>query len=96
MKSYKYIIILLLLLNCGFSQANSTITIVGTGTSSTSAHITLQSGTYLCPNDYVIQTGSTLTKWGNSAICGCINGSIIYNTATGKFNFCEDGIWVEK
>ena len=26
----------------------------------------------------------------------CINGSIIYNTATGKFNFCEDGIWVEK
>jgi len=26
----------------------------------------------------------------------CINGSIIYNTATGKFNFCEDGVWVEK
>lgn len=26
----------------------------------------------------------------------CINGSIIYNTETGKFNFCEDGIWVEK
>ena len=24
------------------------------------------------------------------------NGSIIYNTATGKFNFCEDGVWVEK
>lgn len=26
----------------------------------------------------------------------CINGSIIYNTQTGKFNFCENGIWVEK
>ena len=26
----------------------------------------------------------------------CISGSIIYNTETGKFNFCEDGIWVEK
>ena len=26
----------------------------------------------------------------------CTNGSIIYNTATGKFNFCENGIWVEK
>lgn len=26
----------------------------------------------------------------------CINGSIIYNTETGKFNFCEDGVWVEK
>lgn len=26
----------------------------------------------------------------------CIDGSIIYNTATGKFNFCEDGVWVEK
>jgi len=26
----------------------------------------------------------------------CMNGGIIYNTATGKFNFCEDGVWVEK
>lgn len=24
------------------------------------------------------------------------NGAIIYNTETGKFNFCEDGYWVEK
>jgi len=24
------------------------------------------------------------------------NGAIIYNTVTGKFNFCEDGLWVEK
>ncbi|MFC1528153.1 M6 family metalloprotease domain-containing protein [Candidatus Neomarinimicrobiota bacterium] len=24
------------------------------------------------------------------------NGAIIYNTDTGKFNFCEDGVWVEK
>ncbi len=27
---------------------------------------------------------------------GCTNGAIIYNTETGKFNFCEDGVWVEK
>lgn len=27
---------------------------------------------------------------------GCVNGGIIYNTATNMFNFCEDGIWVEK
>ncbi len=26
----------------------------------------------------------------------CISGSIIYNTESGKFNFCEGGIWVEK
>jgi len=26
----------------------------------------------------------------------CINGSVIYNSATNKFNFCEDGVWVEK
>jgi len=26
----------------------------------------------------------------------CIDGSMIYNTETEKFNFCEDGIWVEK
>lgn len=24
------------------------------------------------------------------------NGAIIYNTSTGKFNFCEGGVWVEK
>ena len=29
-------------------------------------------------------------------INSCTSGSIIYNTATGKFNFCEDGLWVEK
>lgn len=34
---------------------------------------------------------------GDSSISDeCIDGSIIYNTETGKFNFCEDGIWVEK
>jgi len=95
MNKLKYSLILITLLGI-ISAQNSSITIVGTGTSSTSAHLTLQSGTYLCPNDYVIQNGATLTKWGTKAICGCVNGSIIYNTATGKFNFCEDGIWVEK
>jgi len=26
----------------------------------------------------------------------CKNGGIIYNTATNSFNFCEDGVWIEK
>ena len=96
MNFYKYIIVLILLLSCGFSQSNSSITIKGTGTSSTSAHITLPTNTYLCPSEYIVQNGATLTIWDTDAICGCENGSIIYNTNTGKFNFCEDGIWVEK
>lgn len=32
------------------------------------------------------QAGSSCTE----------NGAIIYNSTTGKFNFCEDGVWVEK
>ena len=26
----------------------------------------------------------------------CTSGSIIYNTDTNNFNFCENGVWVEK
>jgi len=32
----------------------------------------------------------------NGECANCINGSIIYNTVTNKFNFCEEGEWVEK
>ena len=97
MKYYKYICALILILSCGFSQANSRITIEGTGTSSTSAHITITTNAYKCADEYVVENGSTLTTWGVEATCsGCKNGSIIYNTETGKFNFCENGVWVEK
>ena len=96
LKSSKYIFILVLLLSCGFSQSNSIITIKGTGTGSTSAHFTITTNAYMCPDEYIVQNGSTLTIWDSSAICGCTNGSIIYNTETGKFNFCENGIWIEK
>lgn len=96
MKSYKYLTALILLLSCGFSQGNSSITIEGTGTNSTSAHYTITTNAYLCPNEYIVQNGATLTIWDGVAICGCRNGSIIYNTETGKFNFCENGVWVEK
>ena len=34
--------------------------------------------------------------WVVKLIGKCTNGSIIYNTETNKFNFCEDGVWVEK
>ena len=41
--------------------------------------------------------GYPILSWQNgSDICLCISGSIIYNTETNKFNFCEDGAWVEK
>ncbi len=33
---------------------------------------------------------------GNSSDSECIDGSIIYNTETNLFNFCEDGVWVTK
>lgn len=97
MKYHKYIIALILILSYGFSQGNSSITIKGTGTGSTSAHYTITTNAYLCPDEFVVQNGATLTTWGIHATCsGCENGSIIYNTVTSKFNFCENGIWVEK
>lgn len=38
-----------------------------------------------------------ILKWLNPAQDPCSpNGAIIYNTTTSKFNFCEDGVWVEK
>lgn len=36
-----------------------------------------------------------ILNWLNPTPCST-NGAIIYNTETGKFNFCEDGVWVEK
>lgn len=65
MKYYKYIIALILLLSCGFSQGNSSITIKGTGTGSTSAHYTITTNAYLCPDEYIVQNGATLTTWGS-------------------------------
>ncbi|MEE9189542.1 MAG: hypothetical protein V3U16_02100 [Candidatus Neomarinimicrobiota bacterium] len=58
-------------------------------------------------NEYAMVRGSVFggedgrwgTGWGKVTVLSlepCINGSIMYNTETGKFNFCEDGIWVEK
>lgn len=38
-----------------------------------------------------------IIKWLNLPLNYCSqNGAIIYNTETGKFNFCENGVWVEK
>ena len=37
-----------------------------------------------------------LTLNGTGIVLPCENGSIIYNATTNKFNFCENGIWIEK
>ena len=54
-------------------------------------------------NQYAMTRGTLLTledgRWGTAwgkLRTSCDNGSIIYNTETGKFNFCEDGVWIEK
>ena len=95
MNKLKYSLIFITLLSITLAQ-NSSITIGGSGTAATSAHYTITVNAYLCPDVYIVQNGATLTIWDGVAICGCRNGSIIYNTVTGKFNFCENGVWVEK
>ncbi|MFC1527184.1 C10 family peptidase [Candidatus Neomarinimicrobiota bacterium] len=38
-----------------------------------------------------------IIKWLSGTSTGdCTSGSIIYNTETNTFNFCENGVWVEK
>lgn len=58
-------------------------------------------GVYTCDITNAIATELTLhrnpiTLSVTTQSSDCISGSIIYNTVTGKFNFCEDGVWVEK
>lgn len=52
-----------------FAQT-STITIGGTGTSATSAHITVTTDGYKCPSEFIVESGASLTTWDPSAICG--------------------------
>ena len=101
MNKLKYSLTFLILLGIILAQ-NSSITLEGGTNTATSAHFTITTDGYFCPDKYIIETNATLDIWDPSAICsatiisGCFSGSIIYNTVTGKFNFCEDGIWVEK
>ncbi len=69
MKNIKYLLIFLTLLGMALSQ-NSIITIGGTGTAGTSAHITVTTNGYKCPSEYVVEGGASLTTWDPSAICG--------------------------
>ncbi|MFC1566135.1 FlgD immunoglobulin-like domain containing protein [Candidatus Neomarinimicrobiota bacterium] len=68
MKTIKYSLIFLTLIGIAFSQ-NSIITIGGTGTSATSAHITITTDGFKCPDEYVVEYGASLTTWDPSAIC---------------------------
>ncbi|MFC1785537.1 T9SS type A sorting domain-containing protein [Candidatus Neomarinimicrobiota bacterium] len=47
----------------------SLITIGGTGTAATSAHIMVTTDSYRCPDEYVVEGGASLTTWDPSAIC---------------------------
>ncbi len=68
MKLYKFCLLSILLISFGFSQ-NSIITIGGTGTAATSAHITVGTDGEKCPDEYVVESGASLTTWDPSAIC---------------------------
>ncbi len=68
MKLYKFCLLSILLISFGFSQ-NSIITIGGTGTAATSAHITVGTDGEKCPDEYVVESGASLTTWNPSAIC---------------------------
>lgn len=48
-----------------------------------------------CASHTSVTSSPSETRYVN-ILDPCISGSIIYNTVTGKFNFCEDGVWVEK
>lgn len=64
----RLLVISLLLL--GFIFAQSSITIGGTGTAATSAHITVTTNGYKCPGEFIVEGGASLTTWDPSAICG--------------------------
>ena len=76
-------VILILFLCCSFLCAQSaslaisppsSMTLEGTGTPATSAHMTItESGgnyAYYCINDVTVESGASLTRWGSGAYCG--------------------------
>jgi hypothetical protein len=70
MNFFSKIFLIFLLSLVHILSAQSLITIRGTGTSSTSAHITVTSTAKLCPDSFVVETGASLTTWDPSAVCG--------------------------
>ncbi len=68
MLKIKYLLILVILLSISIAQT-SLITIGGTGTAATSAHITVGTDGEKCPDEYVVESGASLTTWDPSAIC---------------------------
>ena len=72
MQSIKYFLILIVLLSITIAQNPSVITIGGSGTAATSAHVTIGTDGYKCPDEYVIEGGASLTTWGPSAICSAV------------------------
>ena len=68
MKTIKYLLTIVFLLSVSFSQT-STVTIGGTGTAATSAHITVGTDGEKCPDEYVVEGGASLTTWDPSAMC---------------------------
>jgi len=66
-------IIIISILTFGLIYSQSSVNIGGTGTSATSAHITVTTNAYKCPStpgEYVVESGASLTTWDPTAICG--------------------------
>jgi len=62
-------ILTIAILNLGIIFSQSIITIGGTGTLSTSAHVTVTTNGYKCPGEFIVEGGASLTTWDPSAIC---------------------------
>ena len=69
MNTIKIFFTIVSLVSILFSQTSS-ITISGTGTAATSAHITVTTDGYKCPNEYIVEDGASLKTWDPAAICG--------------------------
>ena len=76
MKTIEYLLLSIVLLSITIAQNPSVITIGGSGTAVTSAHINVTdtggNKAYLCPDECIIEDGASFSTWGPEAICSAI------------------------
>jgi fibronectin type 3 domain-containing protein len=79
-------LVLTLVTGIAFAQ-ESLMTIGGTGTAATSAHMTVTAAgsnkAYLCPDEFSIQDGASISTWGYEATCGALPKSPMNLQAVG-------------
>ncbi|MFC1550397.1 FlgD immunoglobulin-like domain containing protein [Candidatus Neomarinimicrobiota bacterium] len=76
-KMIKYFVFLILYMGVVTAQqSQSLVTIGGTGSAATSAHITVTAAgdnkAYLCPDEFSVLGEATITTWGYDATCGSL------------------------